>query len=118
VADAVLAKADQQGLRLTGEGGFLPALVNAVLERSLAAELSDHLGYDKGDPAGGGAPNSRDGTTPEDAADRGRIGRAGTREAQSHTSGIEFGSDLRVLGWGGWDSNPRPRDYESPALTG
>ena len=20
--------------------------------------------------------------------------------------------------WGGWDSNPRPRDYESPALTG
>jgi hypothetical protein len=23
-----------------------------------------------------------------------------------------------AIGWGGWDSNPRPRDYESPALTG
>src|SRR4249919_3498897 len=21
------------------------------------------------------------------------------------------------MGWGGWGSNPRPRDYESPALT-
>ncbi len=23
-----------------------------------------------------------------------------------------------AIWWGGWDSNPRPRDYESPALTG
>lgn len=23
-----------------------------------------------------------------------------------------------VLRWGGWDSNPRPTDYESAALTG
>ena len=27
-------------------------------------------------------------------------------------------SDLRVHRWGGWGSNPRPRDYESHALTG
>ena len=26
--------------------------------------------------------------------------------------------DLRLYWWGGWGSNPRPRDYESPALTG
>ena len=24
----------------------------------------------------------------------------------------------RFLGWGGWDSNPGPADYESAALTG
>jgi hypothetical protein len=26
--------------------------------------------------------------------------------------------DLRLFEWGGWDSNPRPADYESAALTG
>jgi putative transposase len=50
---------------LTGDGGFLPQLVKAVLERGLAAELTDHLGYDKGDPAGRAIPNSRNGSTPK-----------------------------------------------------
>jgi putative transposase len=50
---------------LTGEGGFLPELVKAVLERGLAVELDDHLGYAKGDPAGRGSPNSRNGFTPK-----------------------------------------------------
>ena len=63
--DALLERVDEQGLQLTGEGGFLPALVKAVLERGLATELSDHLGYDKGDPAGRGAANSRNGYTPK-----------------------------------------------------
>ena len=40
-------------------------MIKAVLERGLAAELSGHLGYDKGDPAGRGSPNSRNGTTPK-----------------------------------------------------
>jgi putative transposase len=50
---------------LTGEGGFLPELIKAVLERGLAAELTDHLGYERGDPVGRGSPNSRNGTTPK-----------------------------------------------------
>jgi putative transposase len=61
--DALIDRVDAEGLRLTGEGGFLPELVKAVLERGLAAELTDHLGYAKGDPAGRGSPNSRNGTT-------------------------------------------------------
>ena len=36
-----------------------------MLERGLAAELSDHLGYEVGDPAGRGSPNSRNGTSPK-----------------------------------------------------
>jgi transposase-like protein len=32
----------------------LPEMVKAVLERGLATELTEHLGYEKGDPAGRG----------------------------------------------------------------
>ena len=62
------AAVDDGGVRLTGEGGFLPAMIKAVLERGLHAELADHLGYDKGDPAGRGSPNSRNGSTPKTLA--------------------------------------------------
>src|SRR6201996_1440370 len=63
--DRVMSQAESGELALTGEGGFLPEMVKAVLERGLAAELTSHLGYDKGDPAGRGHPNSRNGTTPK-----------------------------------------------------
>ncbi len=63
--DEVMSKVDSGGLALTGEGGFLPEMIKAVLERGLQAELSDHLGYDKGDPAGRGSGNSRNGSTPK-----------------------------------------------------
>src|SRR3954447_17325678 len=61
--EELMHQVDGSGLRLTGQGGFLPALIKAVLEKGLAVELSDHLGYDKGDPAGRGSPNSRNGST-------------------------------------------------------
>jgi len=63
--DRVLAQADAGELRLTGEGGFLPEMVRRVLEAGLAAELTDHLGYEKGDRAGHGSGNSRNGSTPK-----------------------------------------------------
>ena len=66
--DEVIGRTGDEGVRLTGEGGFLPELVKAVLERGLATELSDHLGYDRGDPAGRGSPNSRNGFTPKTVA--------------------------------------------------
>ncbi len=59
--DDLMDRVDAGGLALTGEGGLLPELVKAVLERGLAAELTGHLGYEKGDPAGRGSPNSRNG---------------------------------------------------------
>ncbi len=61
--DELIERAGDGGVRLTGEGGFLPELVKAVLERGLAVELADHLGYERGDPAGRGSPNSRNGST-------------------------------------------------------
>ena len=79
--DELIDNADEQGVRLTGEGGFLPELVKAVLERGLAAELTDHLGYERGAPAGRGSPNSRNGSTPKTVqSEVGRIGLATPRD--------------------------------------
>jgi putative transposase len=66
--DEVMARVDAGGLALTGEGGFLPEMVKAVLERGLLAEQTAHLGYEKGDPAGRGTPNSRNGTSSKTVA--------------------------------------------------
>ena len=46
-----------------GENGLLKRLTMRVLERAMNAELSDHLGYEKHDPAGYHSRNSRNGTT-------------------------------------------------------
>jgi putative transposase len=66
--DDVMDRVDAGGLTLTGEGGFLPEMIKAVLERGLQTELTEHLGYEKGDPAGRGSPNSRNGTSPKTLA--------------------------------------------------
>ena len=63
--DALFAKIDAGELQLTGEGGFVPGLIKAALERGLQVELSDHLGYEKGDPAARLFTNSRNGSTPK-----------------------------------------------------
>jgi putative transposase len=63
--DDLMAQVDQGSLQLTGEGGFLSELVKRVLEAGLAAELTDHLGYEKHDRAGYGSGNSRNGSTPK-----------------------------------------------------
>jgi putative transposase len=46
---------------LLGEEGLLKQLKKALIERALGAELSEHLGYEKGDPAGRGSGNNRNG---------------------------------------------------------
>ena len=63
--DELVDRADEGGVQLTGEGGFLPEMIKAVLERGLAAELTGHLGYEVGDRGGRGSPNSRNGSSPK-----------------------------------------------------
>jgi putative transposase len=46
---------------LLGEDGLLKQLKKALIERALGAELTVHLGYEKGDPAGRGTGNNRNG---------------------------------------------------------
>jgi transposase-like protein len=61
--DALFARIDAGEIELTGDGGLVPGLIKAALERGLRAELGDHLGYDKGDPEASLFANSRNGTS-------------------------------------------------------
>src|SRR6188472_3042625 len=54
--------AQEQGLSLTGPDGLLKQLTKAVLETALNEEMTEHLGYEKHDPAGAGSGNIRNGT--------------------------------------------------------
>lgn len=58
-------KVRAEGLELVGEGSLLAELTKKLLERGVDVELTDHLGYERGDPAGRESGNSRNGTTPK-----------------------------------------------------
>ncbi|WP_030980806.1 IS256 family transposase, partial [Streptomyces sp. NRRL S-1824] len=55
-------RAQAEGLQLTGEGVLLQQLTKRLLESALEGEVTDHLGYDRHDPAGKNGGNSRNGT--------------------------------------------------------
>ncbi len=59
--DELVSRARAEGLQLTGEGGLLQQLTKRLLESALEGEMTDHLGYDKHDPAGKDGGNSRNG---------------------------------------------------------
>lgn len=62
LAEQLLAQAKEQGVDLLGPDGLLNQLTKNVLETSLDAEMTEHVGYEKHDPAGRGTDNSRSGT--------------------------------------------------------
>ena len=84
MVDELLARVGEDGLSLTGQGGFLPEMLKAVLERGMAAELTDHLGYGKHDRAGHGSGNSRNGTTPKTVLTE--VGAIGLDQPRDRTS--------------------------------
>jgi putative transposase len=63
ILDQILAGGGLKPEDLAGEDGLFRRLKKALLERALGAELTHHLGYEKGDPAGRGTGNSRNGTS-------------------------------------------------------
>lgn len=64
--DQLLAGAKTQE-EIVGPGGVLAQLTKRLVERAMDAELSEHLGYERGGaPRGGERPQRVD---PEDAAD-------------------------------------------------
>jgi Transposase, Mutator family len=66
---------------IIGENGLLKELTKAILERALAAEMSEHLGYEKHDPAGHRRGNTRNGNSKKTLkGDFGELGNA-TRPA-------------------------------------
>lgn len=63
--EELMAKVRGDGLELLGDGGVIAELTKKLLERALDEELTDHVGYERGDLAGRGSGNSRNGTTPK-----------------------------------------------------
>ena len=61
LVDRLMAKVDAEGLELLGPDGVLAEVTKVILERALDEELTDHLGYERGDPAGRGSGNNRNG---------------------------------------------------------
>jgi transposase-like protein len=59
--EELVGRAQAEGLQLTGEGGLLQQLTKRLLESALEGEITDHLGYDKHDPAGKNGGISRNG---------------------------------------------------------
>ncbi|MFJ8201075.1 hypothetical protein [Streptomyces sp. NPDC096152] len=49
--DELVGRTQAEGLQLTGEGGLLKQPTKRLLEPALSGEITDHLGYDKHDPA-------------------------------------------------------------------
>ena len=62
LAVQLMDRACEQGVSLVGPGGLLAGLTKTVLESALAAELTEHVGYEPYEPAGHHSGNSRNGT--------------------------------------------------------
>ena len=61
MAEQLVQRSREGGMKLVGPDGLLAGITKTVLETALETELSDHLGFGKGDTAGQGAANVRNG---------------------------------------------------------
>jgi putative transposase len=60
-AEQLVARAREDGVALTGEGGLLTDLMRHVLQTGLEVEMAEHLGYERGEAPPGGVGNARNG---------------------------------------------------------
>lgn len=63
LAEKLVGRVQDEGFELLGPDGVLTQLTSTVLSKALQVEMDVHLGYAKGDPAGRGSGNSRNGAT-------------------------------------------------------
>ena len=63
--EQMLGQAETRGLELLGPDGVLTGGTQRLMQRALEVDLADHLGYEKGDLAGWGTGNNRNGTSPK-----------------------------------------------------
>ena len=76
--DGIFEQIDAGEVPLGGDDGLLKGMLKAALERGLEVELTDHVGYERGDPEASLFANSRNGTTPKIGLKRDRRCRAGS----------------------------------------
>ncbi len=75
LGEELVEQARAEGVELVGPGGLLTGLTKTVLETALEVEMTEHLGYDKHDPAGRNGGELPQRHPDEDGADRDRAGR-------------------------------------------
>jgi putative transposase len=63
VSDELIDELLKQGRKPEDINGLLKQFTKAVVERAMRAEMNEHLGYEKHDPAGANSGNSRNGFT-------------------------------------------------------
>jgi len=66
--DDLYAQIDAGEVEFDGPDGLIAQLIKTGLERGLQAEMSDHLGYEKGDPEASQFGDSRNGSYPKTVA--------------------------------------------------
>jgi putative transposase len=64
-AHALVDRARDEGVSLTGQDGLLTSMVREVLQTGLDVEMADHLGYEHYESIGRGSGNSRNGAYPK-----------------------------------------------------
>jgi transposase-like protein len=62
-AEALVARAREENVALTGESGLLTGLVKQVLQAGLEIEMEEHLGYERHAASGRNSGNSRNGSS-------------------------------------------------------
>jgi transposase-like protein len=65
VMDDLFAQIDAGEVELDGVDGLIQQIIKTGLERGRHAELTEHVGYDKGDPEASLHENSRNGSFPK-----------------------------------------------------
>jgi putative transposase len=63
--DGIFEEIDAGEVPLGGDDGLLKGMLKAALKRGLEVELTEHVGYERGDRDAWLFPNSRNGTTPK-----------------------------------------------------
>lgn len=109
--DALFAPNDAGKVELTGDGGFVPAIVKATLERGLQAELTSHLGYEWSSQDAAKHANSRNGTTPKTMESESRSGRTAKPPTAPPTSPSASTSTGSSSCWG--SGSRTPKDWRS-----
>lgn len=114
--DELIAATTDRGIALTGEGGFLPKMIKAVLERGMQAEVAEHLSYDKHDPADQGHRELPQQDNTQDCRQGGRGCAAGPAPRSQREFHLGVGSQGSAsTGWGGGhDHQPVCGRYDHP----
>src|SRR6516162_11538338 len=63
ISDELIEQWLKEGRKPEDVNDLLKQITKAVLERAMQAEMTEHLGYAKHDPAGNNSGNSRNGVT-------------------------------------------------------